>query len=88
MLITQILTIHYNGHHNAYGGERDKFKLTTVEDESKIREEIQSQLVNQNSYVLVKYKDKMYMCEWLSDNGKYSRKQIDYHPYFNKFLDK
>lgn len=82
-MIAQLLRVDFNGPHNAYGGERDRFSIVNIETIDKIPEEINAQLSIGN-YVLVKYLGKVYLCEKI-EKGGYSRKVIDYHPYFDKF---
>lgn len=82
-MTAQLLQIELNGAHNAYGGDRNKFALTTVEDESKIAGEIKA-LLKANTYVLVKYNGQLHRCELVTE-GKYNRTAVNYHPYQDKF---
>jgi hypothetical protein len=82
-MIAQLLRVELNGPHNAYGGDRNKFHLMGIEDEKEIPKEIDLQL-NLGSYVLVKYKDKVFLCE-RKEGGGYTRLEITYHPYLDKF---
>lgn len=81
----QLLQVKFNGAHNAYGGERNQYVLSKVDNDIDLPKEIDQQL-NLCDYILVNYKGKLYYCERRLGGG-YTRREIFYHPFQDKFLD-
>lgn len=53
---------------------------TEIDDATKLRDAIKNKLFTENnSYALVRYDSKLYICEKI-DKEKYTRREINYHP--------
>lgn len=93
MITGQILVYHYNGLHNAKpDAKRDIHSLrnVSVENNEGFRKSIEDALDGVppgRGYALVKWSDRMFICEKDSNNPElnYVRHEISYHPLMNLF---
>ncbi len=87
----QLIVYHFNGLHNAKEGvERNQFTLLNVPDTVDFRTFIEDTLDTVppgKGYVLVKWKDRMFICEkdLNNHNLNYVRHEVRYHPLANQF---
>lgn len=84
----QLIVIFQNGFAEARDPRlRDRFELISVEKASDIKAKVLENLkrVGRKGSVLVKWKNQLYLCELKQNGSQYTRVEIDYHPYANKF---
>jgi len=89
--VAQLIAIRYNGRFNAYGGARNVFTKVEVTDKGKIKEAIletfKGVLGEHPGCVLVKFDNKMFLCERDTVNKEkvYTRHEVAYHPHMKEF---
>ena len=84
----QIITIITNSYAQARNSAlRNRFEVIAVDKSENLKKEIWQQLlrVGRGGGVLVKWQDKLYLCEMKQDLKGYTRTEIEYHPYMNQF---
>ena len=89
--VAELLVVVYNDRRNAYEGSRDAFTKVEVADKEAIKQTIQDQfngpLAKHVGCVVVKFDDKIWLCERDTVNPKkiYTRHEITYHPLAQHF---
>ena len=92
-MIAQLLKVYLNGYHNHSGGDRDLVELldqtTDVEIKDRIAKALSEFTVQLPGYVLVKFNNKMYMCEKnnICHTKPYVKHEVSFHSLQDRFVN-
>ena len=84
----QLIVIAQNGYMEARENvARNRYEVVNVETTKQIQPEIWKRLRGgkRQVSVLVKWHGKLYLCELKIDGRNYTRVEVDYHPYQDRF---
>ena len=84
----QIIVVFQNGYAEARDPKlRNRFELLNIPDKKEIKKVIWHNLlrVGRAGHVVVKWADKLFVCEMKEDKKGYTRTEVEYHPYGDQF---
>ena len=84
----QLIVVFQNGYAEAREPKlRNRFEVVNVDKIADSKKIIWAQLqrTDRQGHVVVKWKGDMYVCDMRQDRKGYTRMEVDYHPYQDKF---
>lgn len=87
-MVAKLIVIPHNGYYEAHDPSiRDRYETLSVPNDDDIKMVIWEHLqkTGRDGCVLVKYNNRMFLCEMKQNRKGYTKAEIKYHPYQDKF---